>query len=260
MRTRLFPLIVLAAASLAGTGCMEAPGKPHPGSEAPRPEQILDVKTLYKQNCAACHGEGGQNGAAIALANPVYLATAGIANIQRITSEGVPGSLMPAFSRKNGGSLTERQISVLTQGMADGWAHPETLAGQIPPPYAASGLGDAGRGQLAFANFCARCHGADGAGNPKNATNSKNASGSSSTPANGPPGSIVDPAYLALISNQGIRSFIISGRPEQGMPDWRSNSQDAKARAMTDQEITDIVAWIASHRTAAPGQPYPQHP
>lgn len=72
-------------------------------------------------------------------------------------------------------------------------------------------------------------------------------------------GSIVDPAYLALISDQGIRSIAISGKPEQGMPDWRGSAQDSKGRALTDQEITDIVAWIASHRTTTPGQPYPQH-
>jgi cytochrome c oxidase cbb3-type subunit 3/ubiquinol-cytochrome c reductase cytochrome c subunit len=254
MTTRFFPLIVLAAASLAATGCMEAPGKPHPGSEAARPEQVLDAKTLYRQNCAACHGEGGQNGAAISLANPVYLATAGAANIQRITADGVAGSLMPGFSTKKGGPLTDRQIGVLTQGIVDGWAHPETLAGQTPPRYAVLGAGDAGRGQQAFGSYCARCHGVDGAGTAKNAAKNDSSAAPGST------GSIVDPAYLALISDQGIRSFIISGRPEQGMPDWRGGNQDAKGHAITDQEITDIVAWIGSHRTGAPGQPYPQHP
>jgi cytochrome c oxidase cbb3-type subunit 3/ubiquinol-cytochrome c reductase cytochrome c subunit len=29
---------------------------------------------------------------------------------------------------------------------------------------------------------------------------------------------------------------------------------------MTDQEVTDTVAWLASHRTATPGQVYKQHP
>ena len=29
---------------------------------------------------------------------------------------------------------------------------------------------------------------------------------------------------------------------------------------LTDQQITDIVAWLASKRTANPGQPYPVHP
>jgi cytochrome c oxidase cbb3-type subunit 3/ubiquinol-cytochrome c reductase cytochrome c subunit len=29
---------------------------------------------------------------------------------------------------------------------------------------------------------------------------------------------------------------------------------------MTDQEVTDTVAWLASHRIATPGQVYQQHP
>ena len=37
------------------------------------------------------------------------------------------------------------------------------------------------------------------------------------------------------------------------MPDWRSDA----AQPLTDQQITDVVAWLASKRTANPGQPYP---
>ncbi len=37
------------------------------------------------------------------------------------------------------------------------------------------------------------------------------------------------------------------------MPDWRSDA----AQPLTDQQITDIVAWLASKRTRDPGQPYP---
>ena len=67
--------------------------------------------------------------------------------------------------------------------------------------------------------------------------------------------SLTDPAYLSLISNQGLRSIIIAGEPQQGMPDWRSCLTGAGARAMTEQEITDIVAWLASKRPPNPRQP-----
>jgi mono/diheme cytochrome c family protein len=79
---------------LVSVGC-KAPGKPKLESEEARPEQVLDFPTLYKQNCAACHGERGRNGASISLANPVYLATAGTSNIQRVITVGVPGTMMP---------------------------------------------------------------------------------------------------------------------------------------------------------------------
>jgi cytochrome c oxidase cbb3-type subunit 3/ubiquinol-cytochrome c reductase cytochrome c subunit len=98
---------------------------------------------------------------------------------------------------------------------------------------------------MSYATFCERCHGANGAG---------------TTIGNIHTGSIVDPSYLALVSDQFLRSTAIAGQPEQGMPDWRSDLTGPNARPMTDQEITDTVAWIAAHRVATPGEPYPQHP
>lgn len=243
MNIRSLSLVLLAGACcLAGIGC-HAPGKPTLQAEGTRPDEILDFRTLYKQNCAACHGEEGKNGAAISLANPIYLATAGTDNILRITASGVSGTAMPVFGKSGGGMLTDRQIAAITKGMIDSWGKPE--AALKPIPYASSGIGDLVKGKASYSTFCARCHGADGSGQTANKAMQT--------------GSIVDPAYLALISNQGLRSIIIAGRPDLGMPDWRSDAVGADARAMTDQEITDTVAWLTSHRIATPGQPYLQH-
>jgi cytochrome c oxidase cbb3-type subunit 3/ubiquinol-cytochrome c reductase cytochrome c subunit len=222
-------------------GC-EPPGKPvH--AEASRPEDVLDFPTLYKQNCAACHGKDGRDGATLPLANPVYLGVAGFDNIQRITATGVAGTSMPPFAKSRGGTLSDRQISVLSRGIIDSWGHANT--DQLIP-YAGKGEGDSVSDQTAYTTFCARCHGSNGAG-------MKSESGISTD-------SIVDPAYLALVSNQYLRSVIIGGLPDRNMPDWRSDLPGANARAITDQEITDTVAWISSHRVAAPGEPYAQHP
>jgi cytochrome c oxidase cbb3-type subunit 3/ubiquinol-cytochrome c reductase cytochrome c subunit len=199
---------------------------------------------LYGQNCAACHGDQGRNGAAISLANPIYLAVAGPANLQRVIAAGVTGTMMPGFGKSVGGMLTDAQIAVLAQGMTSAWGNPSALAGQTPPAYASSAAGDPIQGQKNFIASCARCHGEDGTGK----ADKKN------------PGSIVEPAYLALISDQGLRSIIIAGKPEQGMPGWRSAMKGDGAHPLSDQEITDIVAWLATHRVTAPGQPYQQHP
>jgi cytochrome c oxidase cbb3-type subunit 3/ubiquinol-cytochrome c reductase cytochrome c subunit len=164
--------------------------------------------------------------------------------IQKATANGVPGTLMPAFAESQGGMLTDQQIAVLAQGVESRWGNANALGGQSVPPYASSSGGDPTQGQAAFATFCASCHGADGAGLTRNQIHT---------------GSLVDPAYLALISNQGLRSLVIAGQPDDGMPDWRSDMTGAGSRAMTDKEITDVVAWLASHRVAAPGQPY-THP
>ena len=56
------------------------------------------------------------------------------------------------------------------------------------------------------------------------------------------------------MSDQGLRTSVLVGRPARGMPDWRG----AKGAApMTANEVADVVAWLASRRTALTGQPYP---
>jgi mono/diheme cytochrome c family protein len=230
---------MIAAATFFGAGCKDVPARPEPAAQ--RPDQVLNFAALYQQNCAACHGGQGKNGAAISLANPVYLAVAGTDNIQKATANGVHGTLMPAFAKSQGGMLTDQQITILAQGVESAWAKPADLQGQSVPPYASSSSGDSAQGEKAFTTFCASCHGGDGTG----LTRKENSTGS-----------LVDRAYLALISDQGLRSIIIAGQPEDGMPDWRSDMTGANSRPMTDVEITDIVAWLASHRVAAPGQPY----
>ena len=244
--------LALATVAFAPVGCGTIPGRPGPGPEVVRPEQVLDFAALYKQNCAACHGENGRNGAAISLANPVYIAVAGEDQLHNVIAKGVPGKLMPAFAKSAGGMLTDDQVSVLAQGIVKQWGNSSLFAGQNLPPYQATSPGNAEHGFETYSVFCARCHGANGEGGPAdgNAHSSK-----------GKLGSIVDPSYLALISDQNLRSIVIAGRPDEEMPDWRSDvPQSMPANPMTDQQITDILAWMASKRVANPGQPYFAHP
>jgi len=245
VRYAMFGALILVAAGIALVGCSRIPGRPGPGPEVVRPDDVLDFSTLYKANCAACHGANGRNGAAISLANPAYLAIVGEDNVRQITAKGVGGTLMPAFARSAGGMLTDKQVSVLAHGVMQEWSKQDLLAGQSVPQYRAAMTGDAGRGQQAFGTFCARCHGATGEGTAGDAKS-----------GTGKVGSIVDGSYLALISDQGLRSITIAGRPDEGMPDWRTDA----AQPMTDQQITDVVSWLVSHRTADPGQPYPKKP
>jgi len=234
-------LLLLACASLlATTGCRDLSGRPKAHSEITRPDQVSDFATLYADNCSACHGSNGKNAAAIPLNNPAYLAIAGVPNVQRITAAGVSGTAMPAFAKSSGGMLTDQQIAILSRQMVQRWGRPDALAGQTAPPFASSGAGNPAQGEKAFATFCARCHGADGTGASVNGVST---------------GSLVDPSYLALITDQGLRSMILAGQTEQGAHDWRSY---VSGHPMTDQEITDTVAWLVSHRIATPGQPYAQ--
>jgi len=238
-----------AAMALGLAGCDLAHGRPGPGPEVMRPEEEMRFAVLYKENCAACHGANGRDGAAISLANPVYVEIAKD-HLHDVIAQGVPGHLMPAFGKNAGGMLTDQQVSAVAQGIVAQWGSPEGLAGQTAPTYTAKLAASIEHGQQSYAVFCARCHGANGAGGAIDEKSPATLSGSAR------PGSIVDPSFLALLSDQDLRSILIAGRPDQGMPDWRTDA----AQPMTDQQITDIVAWIASKRVADPGQPYQGRP
>ena len=162
-----------------------------------RPEDELRFEVLYKQNCAGCHGANGMNGAAIDLANPEYQSLVDDASLTHWISKGMPQTQMPAFAISAGGILTDKQIEVLVQGMRQHWAQAATAQLQRPS-YAGSQTGDATRGGTLFQTSCASCHKA-----------SKQ--------------EIASPDYLALVSDQALRSMIVAGRPDIGQPDWRND-------------------------------------
>lgn len=219
------------AASLAGC---DLPGRPKAGPEVPRPEAVMSFDKLYGENCAGCHGANGQDGAATDLANPEYQALIDDASLRDVIANGEKGSLMPGFSKESGGMLTEAQIDALVHGIRARWRKADALGGATLPPYKAARPGDASKGAEVYAVACASCHGAT-AQQP------------------GKAGSILDGSFLALINAQTVRSTIIAGRPDIGEPDWRGH---IAGRAMTDDEITDVTAWLLAQRPALPGQPY----
>jgi cytochrome c oxidase cbb3-type subunit 3/ubiquinol-cytochrome c reductase cytochrome c subunit len=234
MKTADLALALVSALALAAAAC-SPPGKPSDSDPVENPHTVRDFGLLYRQNCAGCHGVSGEGNTALGLANPVYLAIADNATIQRIIARGVRRTLMPAFASSAGGMLTDEQVAVLASGLRAKWGKPNETDRMSPPPYAALDAGSAVRGRAAYEEYCARCHGPGGRGT---------ALGSS----------IVDPSFLALVSDQNLRTTIIAGRPDLGHPDWRG---DVSGRAMTDREVTDVVGWLAAQRKSSPGQPYP---
>jgi mono/diheme cytochrome c family protein len=234
MNRRAIPVIstIIIIALVTCGACSSSRGAPRADSEVVPPGQVVDFNLLYGQNCAGCHGAQGKGGAAIALANPVFLAIADDAAIRRTTANGVPGTPMPAFAQSAGGMLTDKQIDALVRGIRS-WTKSDALGETTPPPYAQA-AGDPQRGADAYRTYCSSCHGADGHGGSKAS-------------------SIVDGSYLALVSDQELRTIVIAGRPELGAPDWRGN---VEGRPMSGQDVSDVVAWLASQRPQFPGQPY----
>jgi mono/diheme cytochrome c family protein len=231
----LLALLLLSA-------CSTPHGQPQKGSEPLAPNQVVDFGTLYAENCAGCHGAVGRGGASIALANPVYLAIIDENAMHNVVANGVRGTSMPAFAQSAGGLLTDGQIKVITSGIFSRWGRKGVLDGTNPPSYAAKTTGDVAHGQIAFGTYCVSCHGPEGHGGSKASA-------------------INNDSFLALVSDQGLRTIVITGRPDLLAPDWRG---DFPGKPMSDQEVTDVVAWLASRRVRSPGQPYsasnyPQH-
>jgi len=233
MNSLVSSFVIGLVALLLCIGC-RPPGKPTEADIELKPEEVRDFALLYRQNCAGCHGQDGKGNTALALANPVYLAISSDDTIRRATAVGIRGSLMPAFAKSAGGTLTDEQIGILVREMRTRWAKPNDVLGASPPPYAAEEAGNAQRGAGAYATFCAGCHGPEGRGTPKGS-------------------SIVDDSFLALVSDQNLRTTIIAGRPDLAHPDWR---HDAPDRAMNPEEVTDVVAWLVTQRKPNPGRPY----
>lgn len=215
-------------------GCANLPGRPRPGPEVPRPDAVLDPATLYHENCVGCHGQTGVEGAAPPIGLPQYQAWVDEATERKIVANGLVGTSMPGFSRRAGGLLTDQQIDALVKGMRAIWLKGDVFAEQRPPRYTDAASGDSADGASVYEASCSRCHG--------------------TVHAIGPSGSVFNPSFLALVSAQAIRTEVVLGRPNLHVPDWRHENPD---HALSDKEVRDVVAFLLSHRSSTPGQPYP---
>jgi cytochrome c oxidase cbb3-type subunit 3 len=206
-------------AILAITSC-DAPGRRAAETAAIRPGDVADFRVLYSENCFGCHGRDGQGALTVGIGTPTYLAIANDATIHHVIEQGRPGTAMQAFAQKAGGMLTDTQVEIIVRGIRN-WAKPETPGSDKPPAYTASQPGDAARGQEVFKTFCVSCHGPNGRGAR----------------------AIADGSYLNLVSDQHLRTVIITGMPHLGMPDWRSHS-----KPLSDADVTDVVTWLVKQR------------
>ena len=227
------PWLVVAIILALAAGCDQLPGKPTPEERWKAATEVTDFSQLYALNCAGCHGADGRLGAARPLNDPLYLALVSAATLRAMIAQGVPGTSAPALGQQAGGSLTDKQIDILVEGMKSRWGKAENFKGIALPAYSAQEAIAAGSvpgnpqlGAATYQIYCAQCHGKDGSGGPKG-------------------GSVINPAYLALVSDQALRTAVIVGRSDLGMPDWRAN---ISGRPMSSQEISNVVAWLASHR------------
>jgi mono/diheme cytochrome c family protein len=223
-------LSLIPFALLLGTfGCERKIGPPNDQEELLRAENVISFDRLYKQNCSACHGERGTEGPALDLANPEYQALVDDMALKRWITSGMPGTQMPAFGESAGGFLTPQQVDVLVAGMRERWGGKDRASTNMPP-YLTSATGKVDHGRDVFRLTCSSCH---QQGQRK----------------------VTDASYLELVSDQSLRSIVIAGRPDLGHPDW---TQVRPGQPLTDQDVSDVIAYLHSLRSDTPGQPYPE--
>ncbi len=262
---RLCPCLVIFIFVLIA-GC-DFPGRPDPADRPVPANQVLEFGALYQRNCAGCHGADGTLGPAPPLNDPLFRAIIPETELTEILKKGRNKTLMPAFARENGGSLTEAQIQVLVHeikglpyrviakpeaptsvevvfdaaaGISPKWGPPLEPPVGVPhccePSTAANGSSNAKEltGTAVFARACAMCHGDHGQGIAQGGTLIH---------------TVNDPVFLSLCSDQVLRRYVITGRPDLGMPGFAdARPGNPHFQPLTDEEVTGLVALLASWR------------
>ena len=234
-RCWLWTLLALLAGLAAGC---DLPGRPRTGDRYVPPENERSFSALFQKNCVGCHGADGKLGPAPPLNDKLFLALIPDDLLERVIAEGRPGTLMPAFAQAKGGELTAGQVKVLAQGIKPRWGSVEP-APSGAPPYLLEEIrkngaeaGSKEAGNAVFARACASCHGDHGQGDAI-------------------AGAINDPDFLALTSDQALRRYVITGRPDLGMPDYADpKGRPEGYKALTAQDVTNVAALLASWRHA----------
>jgi cytochrome c oxidase cbb3-type subunit 3/ubiquinol-cytochrome c reductase cytochrome c subunit len=232
---RWLPLLAVLAA-----GC-DLPGRPNPDERPVPADQVLHFDALYTTRCSGCHGADGKLGPGPPLNDPLFLAIVPNAELLRVITEGravtpAQKSPMPAFAESRGGPLTDAQVKVLAEGIKTRWGPPASPGESLPPYLGSAGNsgGSKDAGGRVFARACAGCHGDKGEGVERDGKLRRK---------------IHDPAFLALLSDQALRRYVITGRPDLGMPPY--NGKDGRPpdfRPLTSAEIDDLVSLLASWR------------
>lgn len=176
---------------------------------------------IYREQCAACHGEQGEGGSGPALNNREVLKNTLDSVFFSVIRSGVPGTQMPAWSVDFGGPLTDEDVRDVV-AFIRAW---EPTAPEIQPEQF---VPDPARGALLFSGTCAVCHGDGGRG-------------AEDAPR------INDPERLQALPDEWYRSVIRNGRPAKGMPTWGT--------VLSPAQIEDLVALIAAWREGEQVQP-----
>lgn len=158
-------------------------------------------QTLFAQNCTACHGARGEGSSIAPALNAPEVRQMDSETLQNIVTFGRPGTAMPAWGTKAGGTLSAEEIGELVSLIRAGAWAPSA-------PYAVTDENFSGISPQAvtlYSQNCAVCHGATGDGTGM-----------------APP--LNSPSLRARMTTDALASTIRNGRPGTRMPAWGAYS------------------------------------
>lgn len=197
--------------------------------------QLAEGAYLYTQNCHRCHLT--YDFARVGMGRTAK-------NIQHTIETGKSGTSMLGFARKNGGTLSAREIRAITgyimafEQLEEQPALPDILF--VPPtpdparmvmstlPAIQKVPGDPESGDLVFAVHCTNCHGDHGQG------------------ASGP--DLTGRDWGSMRPDLTIRAVIQQGVGGSAMPAWGQ----ANGGPLSDAQINDLTVLILTWSTAPP--------
>jgi mono/diheme cytochrome c family protein len=212
--------LVLTAAGLFATAYAQG------GGDATRGAQ------LFAKDCAVCHGDRAQGriGATLAKDFPGIRVDA---LLKETISNGVQGSVMPAWAKSKGGPLSDAEIDDLVAFIRSLGHQAQTVpAGPtatnppLPPTAVKFPTGDATRGVAIFAENCVPCHGDKGEGRI---------------------GATLQKDWPGINVDSFLDSTIARGVGGSKMPAWAKSN----GGPLTDQDIADVAAYV---QTLKPGK------
>jgi mono/diheme cytochrome c family protein len=194
----------------------------------PHGDLLAAALPVYAANCTGCHGAQGEGTAiAPALNTPDLRAAKTEADLTRIITNGVSGTLMAGWSK----ALTPQDIDHLAAFIRY-WD--EIPAGLIPqpelPPIASPNAQVIAAGGKLFSIACSNCHGAQGQGTPMAPT-------------------LNVQTFLTATGDQAIKAIISQGVPDTRMPAWGGR--------LTDAQLNSLVSFIRAWEPTAPAAAQP---